>query len=368
MKGRSRTRLRPFLVSALLGAVLAAPALGDEPLDFPRIVRDTESARGLRFLRPPSLEVVAANDAAFDALLATGTQLWKREDGILLVPVQRAAADPASDRVVALAPPDGREIALALAALLDAQHYPELAREAPRVAGDAGESLRALVAGSAFATASGGLGAPPPEPPQDPLGGPRFEIPEPVSPEAFLRTPVLAATGFLRSLRDREAAFRAPPLSTLALLRPSRWPGPVPAILEGPAAPDPGCVIASDESVGVFALARSVVARGESVPAPALAGWEGDRRVEERCLGGRTRWRYAVVLDDETAARSFVEAAEILAPEAWPRPLAVARSGARVVLSHGQSGAEALAWALSLEPRSLRTLAEAADDQPPLTR
>ncbi len=326
-------------------------------------MREAESARGLAFVRRPTLERIPAADASFEALRASSTPLFVREGLIRLELVTGAAPDAARDRIVALEEAPEQDLRIALGALLDAQHHPELARLAPDASGDPGLTLRALVAASALATAQGGLGPTPDEPPVDPLGGPTFDIPEPVSPEVFLRTPLLAAMGFLRSLRDRERAFVAPPLATLLLLRPALYPGTLPLVLDGGAAAGPGCLVARDESVGAFRLARTVVARGGSVPAAAIGGWRGDRLVEETCLGDRGAWRYVVLLEDADAAAEFASAAESLLPEELSRPFAVERTGDRVVAVHGGSRSAARAWAESLEPRPLASLQGLGSDE-----
>lgn len=336
-----------------------SPEPGD-PLDA--WIARTESARGLTFLRRPHLEGVAAGDASL-ALPRDGAAiaLVAPSGMIFTKPFERTAVDHSRDRVLAAPPLAEDEVRVALAFLLDAQNYPSLVADAERAAGDAGVALRALVAASALATAAGGLGPVPEGPLPDALAEPILEAPADPDGDLFGPIPVLAAQGFLRAIDDREAAFRAPPLSTEQILRPQRWvQGDRPAHLTGAAPVLPGCAIARDESVGVYALVRGFLQRGGSIPSQPLRAWQGDRVVAWHCDGGRFAWIYVAQLDDAESAHRFADAAALLLPTEWPAADGVGRRGRRAFAFHGVVPGDADAFAARLAPREIRRASDAA--------
>jgi hypothetical protein len=320
-----------------------------------RIAR-IEEARGLAFVQRPRVEVYDAEDPRLRALVAaTPLELEKRESLFATRPLEHTAVDPTRERISTARPIDEAELDVALAFLLDAQHAPRLVRIASSARGDAGLALQTLFAASALATAAGGLGPPPEEPPADPLAGARIE-PLPAEARALLGDrPLLAAQGFLRAQDDREEAFRRPPLSTEQILRPERWRrDDRPVWLAGAPPPVAGCALADDTSVGVFTLFLSLVDRGPGVPSRALSGWRGDRLLVWRCAGGPDRWLYAIEHDDEAGARAFAAVAETLLPPSLGAPDAVARAGRRVAVSSGLEPGVRDAFVASLRPRELR--------------
>lgn len=322
----------------------------------------TESARGLAFIQRPQLDVVAADDASLRSLReAAAIPLVAPTGMIFTKPFERTAVDPSRNRVVAAPPLAEDEIRVALAFLLDAQHSPSLVADAERASGDVGIALRALVAASALATATGGLGAVPEGPLPDAFAEPLLETSADPDGDLFGPVPVLAAQGFLRALDDREAAFRAPPLSTEQVLRPQRWvESDRPAQLLGTPPRPPACTVARDESVGVYALARGFVQRGGRVPSQVFRAWHGDRGVAWRCDDGRLPWIYVVELDDVESARSFADAASLVLPTEWPAADGVGRRGRRVFAFHGVAPAEADAFATRLVAREIRHASDAA--------
>lgn len=359
------------LVLVLVGvAYPVGPAAGSVADDFPSLVDLGEEARGLPFRRPPRLVTVPVGSPALAALREASIPLYDVRGLLGLFPLEHAAADPENALVVADEVASERDVRIALGHLLDAQHHPELVAVARAASGDPGMALRALLAGSALATAQGGLGPRPAEPPVDVLGGEVFTVKEPVAPDAFLGTPLLAAMGFLRSLDDRERAFREPPLATDILIRPSRYGvAPPPLRLEGRAPVPAGCIVAQDESVGVFGLLREAVARGASVPAPPLAGWRGDRIVRWQCLGDEAGFVYVAELAAPATGPALAEAADLLLPPSLPRPFGSAQAGSRVAVFHGLGAIEAQGFATALDARPLRRIEDlvpdAAADQEP---
>jgi hypothetical protein len=342
------------------GPPRARPLVEGDPLDA--WIARTESARGLTFIRRPQLEIVDPGAAALQALRDANAIPLVVPSGLLFTrPLERTAADRTRDRVVAAAPIAEDEVRVALAFLLDAQHHPNLVGDAERSAGDVGVALRALVAASALATANGGLGSASEGPLPDAFEDPRIEIEADPDGDLFGPEPVLAAQGFLRAIDDREAAFRAPPLSTEQILRPQRWvQSDRPARLVGPPPLRAGCTIARDESVGVYALARGLIQRGGSVASQAFRSWYGDRVVAWRCDDGRTPWIYVAVLDDEDGARRFADAAALLLPTEWPEAEGIGRRGRRAFAFHGVGAAEADAFATRLVAIEIKRASDVA--------
>jgi hypothetical protein len=349
-----RTWRGPASRAVLPPLEIAPGELDDDALDA-RLAR-IEAARGLPFLQRPRLELFDAGDPRLGALVAvTPVPLVRRAGALATAPLERTGVDPAHERISLARPADDVELDVALAFLLDSQHSPRLVATAAQAPGDVGLALRALLAASALATAEGGLGSAPASPPADPLAGDRIEPAPPESRGVLDAKPIFAAQAFLRAQHDREAAFRAPPLSTEQLLRPERRAqDDRPVWLAGPPPALPDCELASDASVGVFALLRALVDRGASAPAKAVAAWRGDRLLVWRCGAAADRWLYAVELDDEPAARAFEQAAARLLPEALGAPDGIERSGRRVAASRGIDPAARAAFGASLQPIEIR--------------
>lgn len=322
----------------------------------------TESARGLAFIRRPQLDVVAADDASLQSMRDAATIPLVASTGMIFTkPFERTAVDRSRDRVVAAQPLAEDEIRVALAFLLDAQHYPSLVADAERSPGDVGVTLRALVAASALATASGGLGPAPEEPLPDAFAETLLETNADPDGDLFGPIPVLTAQGFLRALDDREAAFRAPPLSTEQILRPRAWiQSDRPAQLGGAPPLLAKCSIERDESVGVYALVRGFIQHGGSVSSRVFRAWHGDRAVSWRCDDERAPWLYVVELDDEESARRFVDAAALLLPTEWPPADGVGRRGRRAFAFHGIAPAEADAFATRLVAVEIKRASDVA--------
>ena len=344
-------------------AALEAPPSDLETAAFDALIGATEAARGLSFVQRPVLEVLDEGDPRFAAVRAAMAFALEGGGGPSGgVSAERVAVDAARARIVALRPVAPEQVRLALAFLLDAQHYPTLVDAARRATGDVGLTLRGLLLGSALATAGGGLG-PPPEAPAtpaaDPLAGPRFRGDEALA-GLLGPLPALAAQGYLRGREDREAAFRAPPLSTEQLLRPAEGHGADrPVWLAGAIATPPGCAVASDESVGLYTLLRALVQRGAEVPARGLGAWSGDRLVRWRCGEDSASWLYVAELEDEAGARAFAAAApELLPLDLGGEPI-LQRRGRRVVVSVGLAAADADAIARRLEAVELRSAEQA---------
>lgn len=348
----------------------AEPLRADELQDvgaarLDALVAAVEEARGLRFIQRPALDLVGADDPRLDALRARAETLpLVRPTGSLaLPPLERTFAEADRARVVAIGPPNETELRVALAHVLDAQHYPGLVALAPRLAGDVGLAVRALLAASALATAQGGLGPAPNEPPDDALAAATSREPiEPVPAAALGPSPVLAAVGFLRALEDREAAFVRPPLSTEQILRPGIWKkSDRPMALEGPAPRPEGCILRRDESLGLFALVRGLLIRGGESPGGALAAWRGDRLVVAECAGvEEAPWIYVVELDTERDADALRGDLLSLLPSELSRDGRTTRVGARVVAWSGWHDALAVSFADALEAREIRRVEEAA--------
>lgn len=359
--------LLAFQCQTTHGPPPAPPALDDvtgapDPAVLDGWIQATETARGLAFVRRPTLETLEPDAPAFEALRAAMPVPLERGEGPWSSrPAERVAVDVARAHVAALRPVDVDEVLLALAFLLDAQHYPRLVENAGRAAGDVGRTLRGLLVASAISTARGGYELDPPdgEPPADLLAEERLEPNPAMGP--FGPLPVVAAQLYLRAQRDREAAFRAPPLSSEQLLRPAQGHGADrPAWPAGAIAAPPGCEVASDESLGVWTLLHGLIQRGASAPAGGLAAWTGDRLVRWRCEPERAAWLYVAQLDDEAGARAFATVVPLLLPPDLEGDPILQRRGARVVVSSGLGAAEADATARSLRAVELRSAEQAA--------
>lgn len=339
----------------------SARAPQPEPAEaaFARLVAETESARGLRFARPPALAQLDEGSATARALAAAAASapLEIVAPGEEPRALARAAPDLAHDRVMALRDADPLEIRLCLAHLLEAQHRPALAQLARELRGDAGRALRALLAARALATATGGLAAAPGDTAPDLFAAATLDVSD-AHPEVLrVGIPTLAALDFLRAQRDPDAPLAHPPLSTEALLRPRRFAaGDEPLALVGDPPALPGCSVARDESLGLFLLLRAFAARGGRIPALALAGWSGDRAIELRCDAGSSAWLYVIELDTEPAAAAFLAAAEALLPADLEGPFVSERRGRRVTLSRAIPARERAAFERSLTARPLREL------------
>jgi hypothetical protein len=249
--------------------------------------------------------------------------------------IAEALPDLDRDRVLATAQAEPLAIRVALAQILDAQHYPEWIRGAGSLAGDAGVAQRGLIAASACAAAAGGLGPAPSEPPADPLAEATLRM-DPTSDDLSLfRTASLAASGFLQRQADREAPFRRPPRSTAELLVPGLWERSRPPVeIGGDLTPPPGCEPDRDESLGVFALLLGFAEHGGAIPRGALAGWHGDRLLTFTCENGREPWLYSAAFENEGDAEDFRRAADALLPKDLARPIEIASDGVRVSAWH----------------------------------
>jgi hypothetical protein len=335
-------------------APLVDPHGEPDPAALEGWVRRTEGARGLAFVRRPSLELVEPNDPRLAGSDAAALLFARAEsDQVSAVP------DFARDRIVTVRPVDLPQVRLALARLLDAQHYPRLPEAAEVLAGDPGRAVRALLDASAVATVRGGLGPAPDEPRTDPFADPVLDAGEPQPAPDLRDLLVLSAQSFLRELDDREAAFRSPPLSTEQILRPGRWrAGDRPVWLAGPP-PALACAPERDESLGLIALLEALARRGGRLPSAALAGWRGDRCVIARCGEGASAWVYVIEHDDEAGAAAFGAEAPTLLAEILEGPVEVRRLDRRVVVWHAVSADAAIAFARGLEAAEVRSLEEA---------
>jgi hypothetical protein len=375
----SQPRLSPVAVLALALPLLAfecqtthgpPPAAGSalddgigapDPAVLDTWIHATETARGLAFVRRPTLEILEPDAPAFEALRAAMPfPLERREGPWGSRPAERVAVDVPRARVAALRPVDDEEVLLALAFLLDAQHYPRLVENAARATGDVGRTLRGLLVASAIGTARGGYELDPPaaEPLPDLLAEERLEPNPAMGP--FGALPVFGAQVYLHAQRNREAAFRAPPLSSEQLLRPAQGHGADrPAWLAGAVAAPAGCEVASDESLGVWTLLYGLIERGAEAPARGLAAWTGDRLVRWRCEPERAAWLYVAQLDDEAGAHAFAAVIPLLLPPDLEGDPLLQRRGRRVVVSSGLAPAEADAIARSLRAVELRSAEQA---------
>lgn len=322
------------------------------------LVAEVEAQRGLGFIQRPTLELAAADDPRLPALRAAARALLPCPRG---APGEEPAAEPAGacfpdpslEWIVCTAPPDLEAARRALRRLLDAQRYPRLARAAPVVPGDPGVALRALLGASA-----GGAPARGPSPAAAALEAPgllELGVVELERQDDPTESCEALAAQFLFLQEDREAPFRRPPLSTRELASPRLYrSGERPRLLTGapPAVAD--CAVAGDESVGVARLLVEVLARGGSLPGPALARWQGDRGVRFACAGGAPRWIYVAELSDEAYAAAFAEALPRLLPGEFAGPPEVRTAGRRVVaFSRGLDAVRVRAWAVELASEPL---------------
>jgi len=321
-------------------------------------IQATETARGLAFVRRPTLEIVEPDSPAFEALRAAMPFPLERQDGPWSSrPAEGIAVDVARAHVVAVRPVDPAQALLALAFLLDAQHYPRLVENAAAASGDVGRTLRAVLIASAISTARGGY-QPETEPLPDLLEEDHLEPNPEMGP--FGALPVLAAHVYLRAQRDPEAAFRAPPLSSEQLLRPAQGRGSDrPTWLAGAIAAPAGCEVASDESLGVWTLLHGLIERGASASARGITAWAGDRLVRWRCEPERAAWLYVAQLDDEAGARAFAAIVPLLLPPELEGDPILQRRGSRVSVSTGLTAAQADAIARSLRAVEVRSAEQA---------
>ena len=346
-------------ILALIGccaASFAVPATATEGDSFAATVHEVEAARGLSFLRPPSVERVTSEAfASARSALPHPIPIACPGPGFRLRSVETAFANLDADRVIARTDADPVDVRVALAHLLDAQHYPALARDAARRPGDAGVAERALFEASACASAQGGLGPRPEGDAGDPFAEPILEVDAPSEAVVLLGTPILVATEFLRRQPDREAPFRSPPRSTADLLIAERWEHrEAPLELVGAAPSEAGCEVVLDESVGLFALIRSFLGSGGRVPRGAFAGWRADRHVALDCGGGRKPWVYVAAFDRKRDAADFHDAADSILPAEWERPFEACALGRRVIAWHDLDGTRARAFGTGLDARPLR--------------
>jgi len=346
------------VLALLTAAPVASRAVGTGTApDLAAQVDRTEAARGLRFVRRPTLEVLGAGDARLAELRRAAAA--RRP----LPPTGSAPAAPGPERcfavferaqVLCLAPFEEDELRLALARLLDAQAYPALVAAAPALPGDPGIALRSLLAASAAASADAGFPPPPAAPVPGVLGQETIEIPPGESPDRIL---AFAASLFLAVQPDREQPFRAPPLSTKQILGPPAYrAGERPRLLAGPPLALAGCRPTEDQSVGLGRLLAGLAEGGGRVGGRLLAAWKGDRLLRFACDDAREPWLYVVELADEAAADDFAAGAEALLPRALARPATRERVGRRAVFSNGIETEAARRFAAGLEARELRCL------------
>ncbi|MCC6640777.1 MAG: hypothetical protein IT386_06410 [Deltaproteobacteria bacterium] len=342
-------------------AATQAPASIDDAL-FERLVEETETARGQRFLRPPALAWADAGDAALAPLERERLELplLRSAPGFFqLRTVDTAFADRERDRIVAIPPGDVSDLRVALASLLDAQLYPDLVRDAALLPGDPGLAQRGMLAASARATADGGLGPVPSGPRMDPFSEAVLRVTHPVGTSTSLVTPIFAATEFLQGFSDREAPFRRPPLSTFEILVPGAWErAEPPVLLIGPEPRLGSCTVAGDESLGVFRLGVALIERGGSVPGVALGEWRGDRLVTWRCADGSAPWLYVAELGSDRGAEALRDAAEALLPASLARPLAASAHDRRAIVSHGVPEAAQREFVAALRGEPLRSASQ----------
>jgi len=335
---------------------------------FEALVVEIESARGLAFVRRPELVSVPADSPELGALAA---QAREREPLGASAAPERSPDLPALEvdleraRVLVSGPPDRFTLGLALARILDAQHYPRLAAAAPAVGGDPGIALRSLLRASASATTSRSWS------PRSaaPLAVGELDLLRPARIEGRIggvrqfapATAWMVAALFLATRDDREEALRAPPLSTKQLLSPRAYEASDRALrLTGPAPQVPGCELQSDESLGVLAILVALSENAGAVPGPALAAWKGDRLLRFACEDGGAPWIYVARLARADEAPAFAAALDALLPPELARPFGSVRSGTRVVAWSGLPGAPIRDFADGLEEVELRDLAQLA--------
>jgi len=354
-----------------------------ERATFEALVSEIERARGLAFVRRPELVSVPADSPERRAL---AEQARAREPlGADVVP-ERAAdlaaveADLANARVVVSGPatapgppgssgpagtPDRFALGLALARILDAQHYPRLAEAAPRVGGDAGVALRSLLRASTSLTVTRSWRAgsgPAPDPAElDLLRRPRLAGRIGSVPQFAPTSAWVVAALFLALREDREEAFRVPPLSTKQILSPPAYDASDrPLRLAGPAPEVSGCTLRRDESLGVLAMLVALTQNDGAVAGAALADWKGDRLLRFACADGAAPWIYVARLARADEAQGFASALDVLLPPELERPFGSAREGARIVAWSGLPGGPIRDFADGLEEIELRDLAQLA--------
>lgn len=324
-----------------------------DPDGVDALARDVERERGLGFIQRPTLEPLAPGDARIPALLAAADALEPCPRG------GEVARDPAAaagrcfvaeslEWIECVASPDLEEARRALRRLLDAQNYPRLARAAPRLPGDPGVALRALLAASAN-------GSPARSAPHDALDLFALETIEVERRDDAGAGCVDIAAHFLGAQEDREAPMRRPPLSTKELVSPARYrAGERPRLLLGAAPRVAGCEVAADESVGVARLLVELLAKGGSIPGDLLAAWQGDRAVRFACEDARSAWIYVAELADAARAAAFAAAIPRLLPAELAAPATAQVVERRVVVSvRAIEEAAARAWAAGLDSREL---------------
>jgi hypothetical protein len=369
---RATNGLGALLLIASTGAVCAPIQVTNRPPDpvlvdesgapdengFAALAGEIEERRGLRFVRHPTLDLVAGDDSRVRTLAAADCALAPcAREGACEEPASVAAgscfasADGAG--IVCVAPPDLDAARRALRRLLDGQTYPRLVRAAEQLAGDPGIAVRALLAASAT--------GPQPQPSVAVLSE-RLDVLDldPIGSEG-VEDGSLACTSmgehFLSVQRDRETAFRRPPLSTKQMLSPRRYrAGEQPVLLAGAPPAQPGCTVARDESVGLARLLTAALAKGRLVRGPVISSWEGDRAVRFACDDGSARWIYVVSVADPAKAAAFAAAAPDLLPAELAEPDETGVAGKRIVLSRGLGGEAPRAWAASLTSEPLTGL------------
>ena len=367
------------------GEAAAEPHLVDDRGDvdsngFAALVESVERPRGLHFVRRPELVLIDPSSRELTALAEEARALSP-----ILNPEESKGSHPGAEagrpgpphgsdapravafpdfgraQVVATSPPDAMEVRRALGRLLDAQQYPRLADAAPRLPGDAGIAIRALLAVSANAAASGSWFRNLHLPEADaPLKRPTLEGTfkgQPVFDSAI--APLQAGALLLLALDDPETAFRRPPLSTKQLISPAAYLAsdrPIRLVGRPPVPAD--CPILEDASVGVLRLLLGLSATGGSVAGETLASWKGDRLIQLACEDGRGPWIYVIEFARESAARDFEGRADALLPQHLARPTSSATLGRRVAAWSGMDPKVVTAFARALVSHEVHSFEE----------
>ena len=347
-------------------------ARGDaDPGGFASLVHSVERARGLHFVRWPMLVVMdpsapelAALERQARALIPlpeaegrrsspSGAQAGKTGTRDA-TPGLAAAAFPDFERAEVIASPPLRAegVRRALGRLIDGQHYPRLVEAAPRLSGDGGIAVRALLAVSADATAAGswfpgGLHLPEAE---APLNAARIEGVVRGKPAYDVTTGPLQSAGFfMLSLDVPERGFRSPPLSTKQLLSPGAYlASDRPIRLVGVPPLSAHCQVVEDESVGVLRLLIGLSRSGDSLSGESLARWKGDRLVRLSCDDGRAPWIYVAEFVGERAPRDFEDRMDALLPGDLARPLHSVTLARRIAAWSGLDAEAVTAFARTL--------------------
>jgi hypothetical protein len=347
---------------------------------FAQLVESVERTRRLHFVRWPMLVVMdpsapelAALERQTRALLplpdgerprSLGEAQGKATETGDATPALAAAAFPDFERAEIVASPPLRIEALrrALGRLIDGENYPRLVEAAPRVPGDGGIALRALLAVSADATAAGswfpgGLHLPEA---QAPLTAPRIEGLFGGKPAFDVATGPLQSAGFfLLSLDDPERAFRSPPLSTKQLLSPPAYlASDRPIRLIGVPPPFPHCNVRDDASLGVLRLLIGLSRSGASVAGESLARWKGDRLVRLSCEDGRAPWIYVAEFAGDVPPRDFEARIDALLPGDLTRPLQSVKLARRIAAWSGLEAETATVFARTLGSREVKDWSE----------